>query len=101
MHTQKLEEDMRKNPKNYEKKVESSQFSAKGEMRQTNEGGYKWLLNEHDDAVYTTFTVEISKFLDTSLISTNVYPNFVSVRIKGKLLQIRLNDEVFVEQSTV
>jgi hypothetical protein len=76
-------------------------------MRQCNEGGYKWLLNEHDDWEYSTFTIEISKFVDTSLIETNLYPNFVSVRIKGnninkgKLTQIRLNDEILVEQSTV
>ncbi len=37
-------------------------------MRQCNEGGYKWSLNEHDDAEWTLFTIEISKFIDTSLI---------------------------------
>lgn len=37
-------------------------------MRQCNEGGYKWSLNEHDDAEWTQFTIEISKFIDTSLI---------------------------------
>lgn len=91
MHSQKTEEDKKKNPEKYEEKKASSQFTAKGEMRQCNEGGYKWLLNEHDDWEYSTFTIEISKFLDTSLIETNLYPNFVSVRIKGNNFNLSLS----------
>ena len=48
---------MRKNPKKYEKKEPTPTTNTKGELRQCNEGGYKWLLNEHDDAEFTTFTV--------------------------------------------
>ena len=55
-------------------------------MRQCNEGAYKWNLNEHDDADWSIFTVEISRFIDTSLIESNIYPTFVSVRIKGKFI---------------
>ena len=33
MHKQKLEEDMRKNPKKYEKKEPTPQVNNKGEMR--------------------------------------------------------------------
>ena len=61
-------------------------------MRQCNEGGYKWLLNEHDDHEYSTFTVEISKFLDTSLIETSLFPKFVSCRIKGIMIILRKID---------
>ena len=50
-----------------------------------NEGGYKFHLNEYDDAEYTTFTMMIPKFCDTSLINVDIKPTYVSVRVKKHL----------------
>ena len=91
MSSQKLEEDKRKNPNKYIPKEATSQFKTNGELRQCNEGNYKWLLNEHDSSSHTTFTVQISRFIDTSLIETNIYPLMVSARIKGTFLVFQAN----------
>lgn len=56
-----------------------------GKVRQCDEGGYKPTLNQWDDPEYVVFSIKIPKHLDTTLIEPNIFPNFVSVRIKGKL----------------
>jgi protein TilB len=37
--------------------------------------------------------------MDTSLLVLKLDPHWVSLRIKGKLLQLRLDDEIEVAQS--
>ncbi len=44
---------------------------------------------------------KIPKFMDTSLIDANIFPDYVSVRVKDKLTQIRLGEEVIVNQSSL
>lgn len=39
------------------------------------------------------------KYLDTSLLDVNINPKWVSIRIKGKLTQLRLSEEIIVEKS--
>jgi hypothetical protein len=39
--------------------------------------------------------------MDTSLIDANIFPDYVSVRVKDKLTQIRLGEEVIVNQSSL
>ena len=72
----------------------STQFLPNGEMRQCNEGKYEFGLKEYEDALFTTFSIKVPKFMDTSLVKAEVYPFFVSVRIKDKLTQIKLWEEV-------
>jgi len=62
---------------------------------------YEYLLKEWDDPDFSFFELKIQKYLDTSLIDVNINPNWVSVRIKGKLTQIKLQDEIIVEKSSV
>jgi protein TilB len=77
---------MQKNPDKYKpKKSLSRKFHGNGKVRMCNEGGYKFHLNEYDDANFTTFTLGIPKFCDTSLITVDIKPSYVSVRVKGKL----------------
>lgn len=45
--------------------------------------------------------MNIPKYLDTSLVKVNVNPTYVSVRVKDKLTQIRLDEEVFSEKSKI
>lgn len=45
--------------------------------------------------------MNIPKYLDTSLIQVNVNPTYISVRIKGKLTQLRLDEEVYSDKSII
>lgn len=78
-------------------------FRKSGEIRQCNEGKYKFKLREFDDPKLTFFEMEIPKykfilyfniyisyfyinrFLDTSLIDVNLNPKWISVRVRDKL----------------
>lgn len=79
----------------------SSMYLKSGELRQCNEGKYEYELREYDDPQYTTFVLRLPKFMDTSLVDAQVFPNFVSVRVKGKLTQLKLWEEVFTTPDKV
>lgn len=40
---------------------------------------------------------DFHRYLDTSLLEVNLNPKYVSVRIKGKLTQLKLQEEIKVE----
>ena len=99
---QKEEDDKKKNPDKYkEKRKDTSMYRPDGEMRQCNEGGYKFLLEDSIDPEFSTFSLNLPKFLDTSLLEVNLFPFFVSVRVKGKLTQVKMWEEVLVEGSEI
>ena len=71
-------------------------FAPDGRVLQRNEGkhAFKW-----DIAAKTiTLNVEISKFLDTSLIEVDVHTNWLRVTIKGKILQLLIEEDVQTEK---
>lgn len=76
-------------------------YKPNGEIRQCNEGKYKFKLREWDDADYTFFDLELPKFLDTSLLDVNLNPKWVSVRIRDKLTQLKFSQEVMVDGSKI
>ena len=39
--------------------------------------------------------------MDTSEVTVNIDPKWVSVRVKGKLTQMRLSEEIIVSESSV
>eukprot|EP01017_Pseudomicrothorax_dubius_P016555 TRINITY_DN1877_c0_g3_i8.p1 TRINITY_DN1877_c0_g3~~TRINITY_DN1877_c0_g3_i8.p1 ORF type:complete len:280 (+),score=62.91 TRINITY_DN1877_c0_g3_i8:57-842(+) len=100
MGKEREEKERRENPKKFEENEPSPMFLANGEIRQCNEGKYDFLLNEWDDPEMTVFEMKIPKYLNTSLIDVNINPKWVSVRVKGKLTQLRLTEEIAVEKST-
>eukprot|EP00842_Homolaphlyctis_polyrhiza_P002232 jgi/Hompol1/3009/HPOL_006290-RA len=67
-------------------------FAPDGRVLQKNEGKYpfKWT----DNSKCLTLTVEISKFLDSSMIDVDVHPTWLRVTIKGKILQLLTEEEV-------
>jgi len=102
MAQEKEAKEKKKNPEKFEeKKKESTMYYPNGEARQCNEGKYEYKLLEWDDPEYTFFEIKVPKYMDTSLIDVNLQPKLVSIRIKGKLTQLRLNDEIQVEKSEV
>ena len=59
------------------------------------------MLREWDDAEYSFFSMKVPKFLDTSLLEVNLNPSWVSVRIKGKLTQMKFMEEIIVDKSVI
>lgn len=45
--------------------------------------------------------MEVPKFMDTSALNVDLQPTFVRVDVKGKITQIRFDDDILVEKSTV
>lgn len=74
-------------------------FTQSGEIRQCNEGRFKFTLKEYDDADYTVFTLQVPRHLETGELVVNVNPMWVSVRVKKQLVQLKLTEEILVEES--
>jgi len=71
-------------------------YKENGEIRQCNEGKYKFKLREWDDPDKTFFEICLPKsfsliliyifrFLDSSFLDVNIDPKWISVRVKDKL----------------
>ncbi|KAI9208418.1 uncharacterized protein BJ171DRAFT_419333, partial [Polychytrium aggregatum] len=63
-----------------------------GRILQTNEG--KWPFSVEYTNAAVVATVQISKFLDSSLIGIDVHPTHIKLTIKGKILQLVFDEEV-------
>jgi len=98
---EKEEKERKKNPEKYVPKKESSANYPNGEPRQCNEGKFEYKLSEWDDPEYSFFEIQVPKYMDSSLIDLNLQPKVISIRIKGKLTQLKLNDEILVEKSEI
>lgn len=70
-------------------------FAADGRPLQRNQGNWKFLWTETSQTIY--LVVYISKFLDTSLVDVDVNPQWVTVTIKGKVLQLTTDSDVSPE----
>lgn len=97
MAADKEKKEREKNPEKYKEKKVTPIVRPDGEIRQCNEGKYRFKLREWDDADFTFFEIDVPKYLDTSLLEVNLNPKYVSVRIKGKLTQLKLQEEIKVE----
>ncbi|KAH9269172.1 hypothetical protein BASA83_008794 [Batrachochytrium salamandrivorans] len=74
------------------KKKDSVLFSVDGRVLQRNEGKYPFKWVETPKTI--VLAIEISKFLETSLIDVDVHPTWVRVTIKGKILQLVIDQPV-------
>jgi len=79
----------------------SSIYGRDGQLRQCNEGKYIYRLKEYDDPEWTYFEIDVPKFLFTDQLDANIYPEFVSIRVKDKLTQIKLWEEIIPEESKI
>eukprot|EP00826_Nyctotherus_ovalis_P038514 TRINITY_DN3610_c0_g7_i1.p1 TRINITY_DN3610_c0_g7~~TRINITY_DN3610_c0_g7_i1.p1 ORF type:complete len:405 (-),score=150.60 TRINITY_DN3610_c0_g7_i1:96-1310(-) len=76
-------------------------YNAEGEIRQCNQGKYKFkFVNDWDDE-NVVFELYVPKFLDTSLINVDLNPTYVRIDVKGKITQIKFEEEVIVAKSKV
>jgi protein TilB len=70
-------------------------FGPDGRILQKNQG--KWNFKFEETPKTWILDVEISKFIDTSLLDVDVHPTWIRVTIKGKYLQLLLPEEVKVD----
>ena len=62
MAEQREQKEREKKQKKYEKKEESPMYRADGQLRQCNEGKFKFRLREWDDPSLTFFDINIPKY---------------------------------------
>lgn len=70
------------------------------DVKQKNQGDFKFQLTESDDDASIKLEVQVGAFIDTSLILVDVQPTLVRVKIKSELLQLKLPSEVATDAST-
>lgn len=104
MYQEMREDEEKKKEEKGEKKVEkkeSSMYGRDGKLRQCNEGKYEFKIDEWDDPEWSYFELDIPKYMSTDLLDVNLFPNCVSIRIKGKLTQVKLWEEIIVSESKI
>ncbi|KAA6401331.1 MAG: putative protein tilB [Streblomastix strix] len=70
-----------------------------GTIIQKNEGQWPFRFYEDHPPGTITLEVKLSKFLDTTLIQSEVNPFHVTLTIKGKVLQLKLPSEVYSDRA--
>ncbi|VWU49125.1 leucine-rich repeat protein [Hepatocystis sp. ex Piliocolobus tephrosceles] len=85
--------------KNEKKKL--SIYTSDGNIRQCNEGHYKYMFDEHSSRKYTFLKIYVPKYLCNSLIKIDININYVRCIIKDKLFQIKLNDLILTDLSKI
>jgi protein TilB len=103
----KKEEDKKRNDKSWAyvedfPTNEPSVYKDNGEIRICNQGKYDFFLDE--DIFITgimTFELKLPKFLDTANIQVDLNPQYIRVKAKDKVTQLRFDHEVIVEKSTI
>ena len=69
------------------------------DVKQKNQGDFKFTLTESDDETAIQLEVHVGMFIDTSLVNVDIHPKLVRVKIKGELLQLKLSHEVTPDSS--
>ncbi|XP_024533033.1 protein tilB homolog isoform X2 [Selaginella moellendorffii] len=70
-----------------------------GRIYQKNEGNWSFKLAESECGTKLVLDVAIGRYMDTSAMDIDIQPLLVRVLIKGKLLQLRLPEEVKTSES--
>lgn len=70
--------------------------NKQGDLLQRNEG--KWIFRIIDEPDTLTLVLQLSKYLDTSFIDVDIHPTYITVLVKGKVLQLNLEEEVFSDK---
>lgn len=52
-------------------------------------------INEYDHEEITYFHLDVPQAIETKEIETEIFKEHISVRVKGKLLQIQLWEEIY------
>ena len=91
-------EKLKEKPENAKKKEKVSKdnllFAKDGRILQKNEG--KWNFKWSETSKTLVLDVEISKFIDTSLVNVDLNEKWVRVTIKDKILQLVTSQDIQV-----
>lgn len=93
--------DFREFDQQQKRKEPISVYNQQGEVRQCNEGRYEFLFQERKDKTCILLEVQIPRFMDTSLVNVDLHPNYVRLDIKGKITQLKFDEEVLVDKSKI
>jgi len=76
-------------------------YNDKGEVRQTNQGGYEYNFFEKEEKnrQFIILEVNVPRYLDTSQIDVDLNPTYVRINVKGKILQLTFPCEIVVSDS--
>ncbi|XP_013391474.1 protein tilB homolog [Lingula anatina] len=101
-----VHEHLQELKKRDEKKDESKQtkqprrlMTDNGQMLNVNEAKIDFSLTDDEENNQYVLDVSTYKYLDTSLLDVDVQPTYVRVTIKGKVLQLVLEEEVKADSS--
>ncbi|SCP03564.1 leucine-rich repeat protein, putative [Plasmodium malariae] len=72
-------------------------YTDEGDIRQCNEGHYKFMFDEYSSRKFTYLKLFLPKYLCNSLIKIDININYVRCIIKNKLFQIKLNDCILTD----
>jgi len=72
-------------------------FSKDGVPRNCNQGRYTFSLDESPDGTKLIFNLEVPKFMTTDALNVDLQPNYCRVDVKGKITQVRFDEEIMVE----
>ena len=75
--------------------------NSRGEIRQCNEGGYKYVLDDCTFPGKLIFELHAPKYMDSSLISVDLNPSYVRCVVRNKVTQVRFDSEIIVGKSSV
>ncbi len=78
-----------------------SVYNPEGEIRQCNQGKYKFKFLDTWEDENLTFELYVPRFLDTSLMKVDLNPLYVRIDIKGKVTQVKFPEEIVVDKSKV
>ena len=78
-----------------------SVLNSRGEVRQCNEGGYAYTLDEWSVANEIVFELSVPRFMDSSLVEVDLHPTFVRCVVNGKVTQLKFDNEICVSRSKI
>jgi protein TilB len=76
------------------------QAEAEGIIRQTNEGRWDFVLEDEWTSPNVCLRLSLSRFLDSSLISVDTHPLYISIVIRNKTFRILWPEEVRSSEGT-
>ncbi|KJP88053.1 hypothetical protein AK88_02328 [Plasmodium fragile] len=76
-------------------------YTDEGDIRQCNEGHYKFLFDEYSSNKHTFLKLFLPKYMCNSLIKVDVNVNYVRCVIKDKLFQVKLSDAILTDLTKI
>ncbi|KAK6630870.1 hypothetical protein RUM44_003040 [Polyplax serrata] len=75
-------------------------FTSDGRPLNINQSRIPFKLTDDDESGCKVLDVSVYRYLDTTLIDVDLHPRYVTINIKGKVLQITFDEDIAVDAST-